>query len=128
MIIQSGRDDAETLADAFNSAWISYIVGSYIRRDGAPPDREAIVQAFQGHWKGYAGLYHACAEAHDDKARFDAGMQLAWEIFSNCSGKTHPERSESFVTMATTVGLFIKVGMLTVRRTREWVESREEGA
>jgi hypothetical protein len=118
-IIYSRHPQAETLADAFNSAWIEYLAESY-KVDGAPPDRRTIVRALQDHWKGYAELFRACLDAPEDK-RGDAAVQLAWDVFRNCSGKAKPEREGSFVALLATSAAFLKVGILIVRWTREWL-------
>jgi hypothetical protein len=117
-IIHSSHPNRQELADAFNLAWVRYLSSSY-KVDGAPPTQQVVVASLQKRWRDYEELLRACLSAPEGEARTEATVQLAWDLFTNCTGKAKPQGL--FLNLVGSSPKVLEIAIRTIRWTRDWL-------
>jgi hypothetical protein len=85
--------DPTAFADTFNAKWVDYLVSSYMV-DGRPPDKRQIIARLQEKYPHYRSLVVDLLNvisSRNTEALDKASVQLAWELFANCTRRPRPD-------------------------------------
>jgi hypothetical protein len=106
-IISLNVENADELADEFNSKWLDYICGSY-EVNGKSPDKNLLISRLQEKYPIYSELFLKVVDPqNDDEKRHNASVQLTWELFTNCTDKKAPD-SPHFTNLVLCSGHIVK--------------------
>ena len=117
-ILTFQKVDPQAYADEFNAMWVSYLVGSY-SVDGISPSKNLVVSRLQEKFPIYCELFFKTIDpSRNDKAH-DNGVQLMWELFSNCTGKQKPEGEGNFINLVIASGQLVGIGASILKDVHE---------
>jgi hypothetical protein len=114
-ILTFKKIDPPVFADEFNSMWVSYLVGSY-SVSGESPSKSVIVSRLQEKFPIYRELFFKTIDSRLKEKAHDNGVQLMWELFSNCTGKQRPE---DFLSLVVASGELVAIGASILRDVQE---------
>lgn len=96
-------------ADEFNATWINYLISSY-SVNGENPSREVVAARLQEKFNVYRELFFNTIDPSRKSKAHDSGVQLMWELFSNCTGKQKPEGEGGFVYLVAASSELVAIG------------------
>lgn len=117
-ILTFQKVDPPAFADEFNAMWVSYFIGSY-SVDGESPSKKIVVSRLQEKFPIYRELFFKTIDPSRKEKAHDNGVQLMWELFSNCTGKQKPEGEGNFINLVVASGQLVVIGASILKEVHE---------
>jgi len=80
-------NDPPKFADSFNMHWINDTMKAF---PSSGITKDILIKRLQDMFPIYCGLVDEWLKAGETEQRHNIGVQLTWELFSNCTKKTEP--------------------------------------
>jgi len=117
-ILTFKKVDPPAFADAFNAMWVNYLIGSY-SINGEALSKNVVVSRLQEKFSIYRELFFNTIDPRRKEKAHDTGVQLMWELFSNCTGKQKPEGEGSFINLVVASSQLVVIGECILKEIRE---------
>jgi hypothetical protein len=117
-ILTFQKVDPPAFADQFNAMWVNHLIGSY-SVDGENPSKNVVVSRLQEKFPIYRELFFKTIDPRCKEKAHDNGVQLMWELFSNCTGKQKPEGDGNFINLVVASGQLVVIGASILKEVHE---------
>ena len=107
-ILASRKDRPDRFADEFNRMWVREVIGCY-RVNGVAPSCDVAITRLQETFPVYRDLLFKVVDAAPGEKKHNAAVQLMWELFTNCTGRSQPEREGGFITLVAVSGELVRI-------------------
>ena len=117
-ILTFTKIDPQVFADEFNALWVNYLIDSY-SVDGEQTPKNVVVSRLQEKFPIYRELFLKTIDPSNKEKSYDNGVQLMWELFSNCTGRQKPEGEGNFIKLMVASNKLVDISLNILKEVHE---------